>query len=98
MTDLAVTDVAEAQRFEARTPDGELLGIAAYERRGDDVVLTHTVVEPAAEGHGVGSTLVREVLDRLRASGDRVVPQCPFVRAFVDAHPEYGDLMADRGR
>lgn len=96
MTDVVVTDVPAEQRFEARTPGGELLGVAAYVRRGDDVVLTHTVVEPHAEGHGVGSSLVRQVLDRLRAAGEHVVPQCPFVRAFVEEHPEYRDLVAER--
>ncbi|QCB92400.1 GNAT family N-acetyltransferase [Cellulomonas shaoxiangyii] len=95
MTDVVVTDVPDALRFEARTPGGDLVGTAAYERRGDDVVLTHTVVEPAAEGHGIGSALVRQALDQLRAAGARVVPQCAFVRAFVAEHPEYRDMVID---
>ncbi len=96
MTDVVVTDVAGAHRFEGRTPDGDLLGVVAYERRGDDVVLTHTEVDPDAEGHGIGTALVRQTLDALREAGSRVVPQCPFVRAFVDAHAEYGDMVIDR--
>jgi predicted GNAT family acetyltransferase len=50
------------------------------------------VVDDAFEGHGVGSTLVREALDAVRGEGLRVVPQCPFVKEFIGRHPEYADL------
>ncbi|MFS0706162.1 GNAT family N-acetyltransferase [Cellulomonas sp. 179-A 9B4 NHS] len=96
MTDVVVTDVADAHRFEGRSPDGALLGVVAYERRGDDVVLTHTEVDPDAEGHGIGTSLVRQTLDALRAQGARVVPQCPFVRSFVESHDGYSDMLIDR--
>ncbi|WP_136517869.1 MULTISPECIES: GNAT family N-acetyltransferase [Cellulomonas] len=93
MSDVVVTDVPEDQRFEARTPDGDLLGVAVYRVQGDDVVLTHTEVDPEVEGRGVGSTLVRGALDRLRAQGRGVVAECPFVRSWVEEHPEYQDLL-----
>lgn len=90
-----VTDVPEQQRFEITDAEGTVLGVAEYERRPGVVVFTHTEVDPRQEGHGVGSTLVRAALDAVRAAGDRVQPDCPFVRAFVEDHPEYGDLVVD---
>jgi predicted GNAT family acetyltransferase len=90
-----VTDVADQQRFEITDEEGTVLGVAEYRRRPGVVVFTHTEVDPRQEGHGIGSTLVREALDAVRASGDRIEPLCPFVRAFVEEHPEYGDLGAD---
>ena len=51
----------------------------------------------ALSGQGVGSKLVRGVLDALRAEGAKVVPRCEFVAAFVERHPEYRDLLADEG-
>ena len=48
MSDVVVTDVPAEGRFEARTPDGELLGLAAYVVDDGRVVFTHTEVEPAA--------------------------------------------------
>jgi predicted GNAT family acetyltransferase len=90
-----VHDVAEQQRFEITDGDGAVLGVAEYERRPGVVVFTHTEVDPRQEGHGIGSTLVREALDAVRAAGDRIEPRCPFVRAFVDEHPEYADLVVD---
>jgi uncharacterized protein len=87
-----VQDAPEADRYEIR--DGErLLGIAAYQRRGDTVVFTHTEVDPDAEGSGLGGTLVRAALDDVRARGGHVLPQCPFVRGWIERHPEYGNLV-----
>ena len=48
----------------------------------------------ALEGHGIGSALVRGVLDIARAQGMKVVPVCPFVKGYMDRHPEYADLRA----
>ena len=90
--DLTVTDVPEAGRYEARADD-RVLGLAAYQRQGDRVVFTHTEVDPDAEGGGVGSTLVRGALDDVRARGLRAVPRCSFVRAWIDRHPDYADLV-----
>ncbi len=87
-------DVPEADRYEIRDGD-RLLGLAAYERRGDRVVFTHTEVDPQAEGSGLGGKLVRAALDDVRGRGGRVVPQCSFVRAWIERHPEYGDLVAN---
>ncbi len=86
-------DVPEADRYEIRDGD-RLLGLAAYERRGDRVVFTHTEVDPQAEGSGLGGKLVRAALDDVRGQGGRVVPQCSFVRGWIERHPEYGDLVA----
>lgn len=80
-------------RFELQTESGT--AFAVYERDGDRWTFTHTVVPPEAEGHGVGSALVREALATVRAAGGRVVPQCPFVRAYLERHPEWQDLVAD---
>ncbi len=95
MADVSVRDVPEQHRFEAVGGDGAVLGVAAYERRPGVVVFTHTEVDPRQEGHGVGSALVRAALAQVRAAGDRVDPVCPFVRAYLDEHPDEADLADD---
>ena len=72
--------------------DGER-AVAAYQREGDTIVFTHTAVPPAIEGQGVGTRLIRAALDDARDEGLKVVPQCPFVRAYIERHPEYRDLL-----
>jgi predicted GNAT family acetyltransferase len=87
-----VTDAPENSRYEIRDGD-RLLGLAAYQRRGNQVVFTHTEVENDAEHSGLGSTLVRAALDDVRSRGEVVVPQCSFVRGWIERHPEYRDLV-----
>ncbi|MCB7135019.1 GNAT family N-acetyltransferase [Cellulosimicrobium marinum] len=90
-TTVEVVDTGD--RYEARTPDGRLAGFAEYVRRPGAVVVTHTEVDPADEGQGIGSALAAGLLDQVRAAGDHVVPLCPFVKAYVARHPEYQDLV-----
>ena len=93
MATIDVHDAPGRNRYEARI-DGELVGFAEYQRSGDRVLFTHTEVEPRVSGQGVGSALVRGALDDVRAGGPhRVVPLCPFVRAWITAHAEYADLV-----
>jgi predicted GNAT family acetyltransferase len=94
-----VTDNPSENRFEIRV-DGKVPGYVAYWSDDDKVTLTHTEVDSAYEGQGLGSVLVRGTLDQLRERGVAVVPQCPFVRRFLQRHPDYLDLVsaADRDR
>ncbi len=86
-----VVDDPERSRYVASV-DGEPAGFSAYRLRGGDVVFTHTEVDPAFEGKGVGSTLVQAALDDVRRRGLGVIAMCPFVSAFIRRHPEYADL------
>lgn len=79
------------KRFELEA-EGHLAG-AYYEKTANTITFTHTEVPKALEGKGVGSRLVRGALDRARADGCKVVAQCPFIKAYIDKHAEYSDLL-----
>lgn len=67
---------------------------ATYYEIADNVVtFVHTEVPPELGGKGIGSKLVKGALDQVRASGLKVVAQCPFVKAYIDKHGEYADLL-----
>ena len=55
---------------------------------------THTEVPDALEGRGIGKRLVKAALDDARAQGLKVVPVCPFVKHYIENHPETQDLLA----
>lgn len=88
-----VTDVPERDRFEARDEAGALAGLVTYQLTGTIIAYTHTEVDPAFEGQGVGSTLARAVMDDARARGRTVVPICPFLSKWLTRHPEYDDIV-----
>ncbi|SFN05601.1 MULTISPECIES: GNAT family N-acetyltransferase [Actinomadura] len=87
-----ITDNAGKSRYEIRL-DGELAGFAEYERGEGAVVFTHTEVDPAFEGKGVGGSLARGALDDVRAKGLSAVPLCPFIKKWIGRHPDYQDLV-----
>jgi predicted GNAT family acetyltransferase len=88
-----VTKNSEENRYEIRD-DGQVVGFAAYRPRPDGVIVfTHTEIDEAYEGQGLGSRLARGALEDVRASSGSVVPQCPFVQGYIDRHPEFQDLV-----
>jgi len=67
-----------------------------YLRHDRTLNLVHTEVDPALRGKGVGEAVVRHALDTARLQGLKVIPTCPFVKKFVERHPEYQDLVETR--
>lgn len=90
-SDIEVVNNEAAGRFEAQL-EGEV-AFAAYTRRGNEIVFTHTEVPPELRDEGVGTALVRGALEQLRDAAVTVVPQCPFVADFIDEHPEFQPLL-----
>ena len=81
-----------AHRYELEA-DGNL-AIAEYRLRPGRISFTHTEVPDALAGRGIGKRLVKAALDDARAQGLKVVPICPFVKHYIDTHPEEQDLLA----
>jgi predicted GNAT family acetyltransferase len=83
---LVVRDNAAAQQFEVDL-DGPL-AFLKYERQHGALVLIHTEVPEAGQGRGVGGLLARTALQAARSEGLPVVVRCPFVRAYLQTHPD----------
>jgi thioredoxin reductase (NADPH) len=87
-----VTDASDRRRFEIAI-DGAVLGFAEYRRRPGVISFTHTEIDPAHNGEGLGTLLVKAALDTARAEGLAVLPYCPFVQGFINRHRDYLDLV-----
>ena len=81
-----------SNRFEIRIEDD--IAYLEYLDSGGSLALTHTFVPPALRGKGLAGKLARAALDFARKEGKHVDPQCSYVAAFMDQHPEYADLRA----
>lgn len=90
MTDSVVDNPAQ-QRFELEVSGH--LAAAYYKIEGDVITFVHTEVPPELGGQGVGSRLVKGALDQVRARGWKVVAQCPFVKAYIEKHADYQNLL-----
>jgi predicted GNAT family acetyltransferase len=87
MADIDVVDNHELRRFEI-TVDGKIAGFSVYRTEPGAVVFTHTEIDPAFEGQGLGSKLAAAALKDVRDRGLEIVPLCPFIAAYLKRHPE----------
>jgi predicted GNAT family acetyltransferase len=89
-----VTNNTAAGRFEIRGEQGS--SFLKYHVEGDALDLVHTEVPAALEGKGYGKALVEAALAHARAEGLKIIPTCPFVRHYLEGHPEAAALVARR--
>ena len=85
-------DNTEKKQYEIHVDDD--LARIEYMKAQGKIFLTHTEVPEKFEGKGIGSALVRQVLDDIRQKELALVPLCPFVAAFINRHPEYNSLIS----
>jgi uncharacterized protein len=83
----------DANRYELYA-DGQLASIADYRRIGDTLDLHHTETRHGFRGRGLAAELVRGVLDDVRERKLTVVPSCWFVADFIEANPQFAELLA----
>lgn len=66
-----------------------------YIKTKSEIYLTHTLVPDVISGRGIGSALVRAVLEDIDRQGLRVIPLCGFVAGYMRRNPEWGRLLQD---
>jgi uncharacterized protein len=80
----------EKSRYEVWLGDS-LAGFSAFTRDGVQLVFTHTEIDGAFAGKGLGKVLAAGALDDVVARGEVIVPVCPFIAAFVRKNEKYND-------
>jgi uncharacterized protein len=92
-----VADAPERERYELSVDD-EVVAFIAYRMRPGIIALIHTEVDEAFQHRGLGEELIRSALRDTRARGLAVLPFCPFVKAFIEGHREFEDLVPEARR
>ena len=89
---------AAGHRFVVRHAEGE--SVLSYRLPRPGVIdLAHTLVHHSQRGRGTGEALLRAALDFARGEELGVVPTCPYVRRWLDAHPdERAELCVEPGK
>ena len=91
---VTVVKNVEANRFEV---DGSnAAAVLTYYQGKRHIALLHTEVAPELGGRGYAGALAKTALDFARTNNLRVIVQCPFVRSYLERHPEYADLVERR--
>ncbi len=74
-----------------------LAGFAEYRERNEDTVFIHTEVDTEYAGLGLGAVLARAAVEDAIERGRGIVPRCPFIKSWLDKHPEYDEHVVGKG-
>src|SRR6476660_4611286 len=89
----SVRDNPQELRYELLDDSGTMIGEIRYVIEPGAVRLVHTEVEPEFQGQGLADELVQGAMNDLRERGLKMIPVCPYVRAWLRRHPEQADLQ-----
>ena len=92
VVNVAVFDRSNRRRYEVYADDVPA-GLLSYRLSGGRMCLIHTEIESPYEGNGLGSVLLKHVMDEARAQQRTVVAYCPYVKGWIDSHTEYSDMV-----
>jgi predicted GNAT family acetyltransferase len=62
---------------------------------GKTLDYAHTFTPPALRGRGIAGQITKVALEYAMTHHYKVIPTCPFVRSYIEAHPEYRDLITN---
>ena len=98
MSDIKPVFLPERQRF-ALDDDGKMIGAAHYRdfdgSEGVERIFFHTTVDEEYGGQGLAGIMVKFALENTIARGARIVPVCPYVKAYVVKHTEYAKHLVE---
>ncbi|MBC2670294.1 GNAT family N-acetyltransferase [Novosphingobium piscinae] len=96
--DIVRLDRGNAGEYRAQVPDSDAVARLTWIVRGDGAaavrVAEHTLVPRALEGRGIARRLVDALIEDARREGFRIEPQCSYVAAQFQRHPEWAALRA----
>ncbi len=88
---LSIRHNPNLNRFEAEL--GAELAHMDYMKVGNTLIFTHTEVPESFEGNGIGGKLAKFALTYVKDNEMTAAPLCPFVKSYIERHPEYKSLV-----
>lgn len=83
----------ENQQFEVL--HGDHKAVLIYRIHKEKLVLMHTKVPEAMGGKGIGKVLTLTALRFGEEKGLNLKVYCPFVKRFIDKHPDWRTMKLD---
>jgi len=80
--------------YHAHVPGAKAIGRLTWVSRDGVRVAEHTLVPPEIGGRGVALKLVEALIADAREQGFKIEPECSYVDAQFQRHPDWGDLRA----
>lgn len=93
MTSINIVNNEKENRFEYIV-EGELAELQ-YKIRNNNMYFMHTGVPKSMKGQGIGEAIVKQGLEYAVAQNLNIVVYCPFVKTYLERHPEYTERISE---
>lgn len=87
-----VQHIPQSSRFETSV-EGKI-SYLDYHLSDGVITFIHAYTPPEIRGRGIAAQVAKYALDYARDNNLKVIPQCPYIRDYMDKHAEYQDLLA----
>jgi len=91
----SVTHNHEASRFEIHLENGQT-AYMDYNETDLGLNFAHTYVPKSFEGRGIAAAIVKFALEYVGENDISYIASCPFVRVYLQRHPEYHSLRKEK--
>ena len=88
----SVHHIPEESRFEI-TFQGKI-SYLDYHLSGGVITFIHAYTPPEIRGKGIAAEVAKYALDYSRDNNLKVIPQCPYIRDYIDKHKDYQGFLA----
>ena len=82
-----------ASRFEVQL--GDKIAQIAYVMEDQVIIFVHTEVPKEFGGRGIADQMAHTALEYAKAQNYQVMALCPFVKAYIERHPEYQSITVE---
>ncbi len=93
--DITITRHGSAAKgeYHAHVAGSPVIGRLTWVARGTARVADHTLVPAKIGGRGVALRLVEALVADARQHGFTIIPECSYVAAAFQRHPDWADLL-----
>ncbi|MDA3885568.1 MAG: GNAT family N-acetyltransferase [Candidatus Delongbacteria bacterium] len=82
----------EKQEFFAEIENKK--AVLEYNKIDEDTLdYNHTFVPEELRGQKIASNIIKEGMNYAKNNGYKVIPTCPFVKAFTEKNPEFNNII-----
>ena len=81
-------------RFEAKL--GDEFAFIDYRWQNGVIVFMHTFVPDAGQGKGIAGKLAGFALEYVKEKDLKMKLYCPYMRTYVNKHPEYKEFIKEQ--
>jgi uncharacterized protein len=97
MNETHFSNISDQNRFELQIEEYTAFIDYILNKKGV-LYLTHTEVPKELEGRGIASRLVKAVFRHAEKNELKIAPICPFVKSYLQRHPEWKRLLSEEHR